>query len=380
MRELHEGIELLEEERDGGAFIWRNWDKWVDRCEEVICWLDRQILENKQGPVRSRAEEWKQRGLICGVEWPIFRKTVNRYRKWLYDQHRGPAGIRQRLVFAHNDTQYGNLLRLEPSGESPLLLPENSHKQLVVIDFEYASANVPGLEFANHFTEWCYDYHDASKPYALRANRYPTVEEQYRFLKAYVQHHAPLPPSISASPVTSSTPGPTSSISSFVLDSRAPPAQYAEDEARREKLAENEIERLRHETRMWRVANSAQWVAWGIVQAKVPGMNEALEAKKSGTPRPTEPSDLDSPPLHSSHAQLHSDPLSPEMKELALDAHNKRPVEEEGAQEDGEDEFDYLGYAQERAMFFWGDVLQLGITKEEDLPAELLGKVKVVAY
>jgi choline kinase len=38
-----------------------------------------------------------------------------------------------------------------PEGESPLLLPMNEHKRLVVIDFEYANANVPGLEFANHF-------------------------------------------------------------------------------------------------------------------------------------------------------------------------------------------------------------------------------------
>jgi choline kinase len=38
-----------------------------------------------------------------------------------------------------------------PEGESPLLLPANKHKQLVVIDFEYANANLPGLEFANHF-------------------------------------------------------------------------------------------------------------------------------------------------------------------------------------------------------------------------------------
>lgn len=38
-----------------------------------------------------------------------------------------------------------------PEGESPLLLPANQHKQLVVIDFEYANANLPGLEFANHF-------------------------------------------------------------------------------------------------------------------------------------------------------------------------------------------------------------------------------------
>lgn len=42
-----------------------------------------------------------------------------------------------------------------PEGESPLLLPANKHKQLVVIDFEYANANLPGLEFANHFVSLC---------------------------------------------------------------------------------------------------------------------------------------------------------------------------------------------------------------------------------
>jgi choline kinase len=40
---------------------------------------------------------------------------------------------------------------MTPEGESPLMLPANEHKQLIVIDFEYANANLPGLEFANHF-------------------------------------------------------------------------------------------------------------------------------------------------------------------------------------------------------------------------------------
>lgn len=40
---------------------------------------------------------------------------------------------------------------MEPATESPLLLPANEHKQLIVIDFEYSSANTRGLEFANHF-------------------------------------------------------------------------------------------------------------------------------------------------------------------------------------------------------------------------------------
>lgn len=267
-----------------------------------------------------------------------------------------------------------------------MLLPANEHKQLIVIDFEYASANVPGLEFANHFTEWCYDYHSSTKPYGLNASRYPRPEEQYRFLKAYVQHRPPIQHRPSVSPVTSSTPGPSSSsISAFMLDTRAPPAQIAEEERHREQQLEGEIQRLLHETRMWRVANSAQWVAWGIVQAKVPGMDEALEAQKNGTPKPEKRSSQDS------QTQLHldSEPLSPEMARLARDAHDKRPTsrddEAEGGRDDDEEEqeeegFDYLGYAQERAMFFWGDMLQLGLVKREDLPRELLKNVKVVEY
>lgn len=62
-----------------------------------------------------------------------------------------PLNPKAEVPLTLSQTQYGNLLRLEPSGESPLLLPANEHKQLVVIDFEYASANTPGLEFANHF-------------------------------------------------------------------------------------------------------------------------------------------------------------------------------------------------------------------------------------
>lgn len=160
-----------------------------------------------------------------------------------------------------------------------------------------------------------------------------------------------------------------------MLDSRAPPAQLAEEEEQRDEMLESEIARLSTETRRWRVANSAQWVAWGIVQAKVAGMDEALEARKGGTPKPEDM--MSQSPQHKQF-QLDSDPLSEEMAEVAQDARDKRPVEEEG--QDGEEEFDYLGYAQERAMFFWGDVLQLGIVKREDLPQELLKKVKFVEY
>lgn len=181
------------------------------------------------------------------------------------------------------------------------------------------------------------------------------------------------------SPMTSSAPGPTSSISSFMLDSRAPSAQIAEEEKQRDEALSREIKRLSSETRMWRIANSAQWVAWGIVQAKVPGMDEALEAQKNSTPKAEEMISQQATP----QAHPDSDPLTPETAGLEHDAEDKRPESREAAPEEGQDEeeeFDYLGYAQERAMFFWGDVLQLGIVKREELPEELLQKAKIVEY
>ncbi|KAL8793131.1 MAG: hypothetical protein Q9195_004243 [Heterodermia aff. obscurata] len=408
MRELHDGIDLLDEERDRGPFIWQNWDKWVQRCEEVISQLDQQVLlrDQKSGP--RRAEVFGKSGLVCGVEWSIFRQTVDRYRQWLDEQHGGPGGVREHLVFAHNDTQYGNLLRLQPSGESPLLTPANEHKQLVVIDFEYASANVPGLEFANHFvisrllfwrsranlyqTEWCYNYHDAERSHALDHDRYPTLGEQKRFLKAYVQHRPHLQHS-SPRLTAATTPGPTSSISSFMLDSRGQPSQYREEELRREEATEAEIRRLLHQTRLWRVANSAQWVAWGIVQAKVPVSRKASLAQNErglhtleGTSGTHEQGNMTLPASDTLILEATSSaqgPYGERPEGLAAESFTNGadiPDNDGDDEEEDDDEFDYLAYARDRAMFFWGDVLQLGIVQREDLPAELLENVKIVEY
>ncbi|KAJ9629519.1 hypothetical protein H2203_001893 [Taxawa tesnikishii (nom. ined.)] len=326
MRELHEGIELLEKERNDGAFVWRNWDNWVQRVEEVVSWCDKSDLTSA-------------RGHVCGVEWPFFRQTVEKYRAWLEAQYGGVDKIREKLVFAHNDvsicpketayvlirsrltfllqTQYGNILRLLPSGESPLLLPANTHKQLIVIDFEYANANTPGLEFANHFTEWCYNYHDPVAPYACNTAAYPTPEEQDRFVRAYVRHrpqfNATTPKLSAQTPTSSSFPfptidrnerpsGPTHSINSFMLDARAPPTGHPASSSTSgmsgmsgsvttepfatpaDQAAEDaEVAQLLKETRLWRLANTAMWIAWGIIQAKVPGMPASFPPAEAAT-------------------------------------------------------------------------------------------------
>ena len=230
-------------------------------------------------------------------------------------------------------------------------------------------------------SEWCYNYHDPEKPYAFNAKNYPTLDEQRRFLKAYIQHH-PFPTTPTMSPAA----GPSSSISSFFLDSRVPPAQILEEESRRNEALDKNIQQLMHEIRIWRIALSAQWVAWGIVQATVPGMGSAEQQEFSSPPVDGEAKIDDT--TNAQVAVPASDDVDPD---LANDATHKRP---EGLvaesltkgedppleKEDDGEEFDYLSYAQERAMFFWGDVLQLGILEKESLPAELLDKVKFVDH
>ena len=178
-----------------------------------------------------------------------------------------------------------------------------------------------------------------------------------------------------------------------MLDSRSQPSQYREDELCREEATEAEIERLLHQTRLWRIANSAQWVAWGIVQAKVPGSSKASLAQNgrgvpsldttsgtheqgSLTPRTSETLVLEATgPAQGAHDERPRD-LAAETLAKGLDM----PDEDANDEENEDDEFDYLAYARERAMFFWGDVLQLGIVQREDLPVELLGNVKMVEY
>ncbi|KXT12587.1 hypothetical protein AC579_2106 [Pseudocercospora musae] len=371
MRELHDGVELLETERDDGPFVFRNWDKWLDRVEQIVTWMDEQLTQLGPGSKPTGSKTWLRRGYICGVPWPEFRAVVEKYRDWLKCQYGGAKQIRDKLVFAHNDTQYGNILRMVPTGESPLLLPANTHKQLVVIDFEYASANTRGLEFANHFTEWGYNYHDEKKPYAFLPQMYPNPEEQDRFIRSYVRHRPQFNVSTpKMAPADPETPGdmsrrPTTSISDFMLDARNPQqplaasATLSEEEVARKAAEDGAVKRLMEETRWWRLANSAQWIAWGLVQAKVPGM-PAFDATSPGPQSEGETAEE----LLGERAEVY--------KEMVQGQQGENVEEDE--------EFDYLGYAQHRAMFFWGDAIQLGLVKPEDLPEETREKIKTVPY
>ncbi|KAF8527906.1 choline kinase cytoplasm [Hysterangium stoloniferum] len=110
-----------------------------------------------------------------GVEW-------ERYWVWLMAWEREHG--RSPRVFAHNDTQYGNLLRLKKLGKG-----EAPHHRIIVVDFEYASLNPAAFDIGNHFHEWTADYH-GTRPHELDVSQYPSKEERYNFYGGYLETSA----------------------------------------------------------------------------------------------------------------------------------------------------------------------------------------------
>ena len=142
------------------------------------------------------------------------------------------------------------------------------------------------------------------------------------------------------------------------------------------------------ETKLWRIANSAMWVAWGIVQANVPGLPnlDAADGAANGTTENSTASALDG-----ATAEIRAEAEVEKDEDPAVSTKGTEPRDEAKpeiqldqdtdlykAQED--EEFDYLAYAQDRAMFVWGDLVGMGLVKKEELPETLRNRMKIVEY
>ena len=246
-------------------------------------------------------------------------------------------------------------------------------------------------------TEWCYDYHDPTHSYACNTALYPRPEEQQKFIKAYIRHRAP---AMSAAPT--STPGPRTSASSMAssrtntydslssLPSRTrqsstasmqmlTPSAFQPEEDNRLTRTESpaqiedrpdmdefsidaQVKQLMQEAQLWRLANTAQWVAWGIVQARVPGLEDYGTAKDKGE--------------HAGNASSKS------HDECQLGEEKESDDDEEEAPEtdDESEEFDYLRYARSRAMFFWSDCVRMGFVKAGDLPKSVRDDIRIIPH
>lgn len=185
-----------------------------------------------------------------------------------------------------------------------------------------------------------------------------------------------------------------------MLDARNPSSTESMQNTEAESTAaeDKEVAKLLHETRIWRLANSAQWVAWGIVQAKVPGIPDfSRPVSAQETPRavanisasreqmtPTDEKNevelLINGETQNGVSADDDAAWKNEVEAIREDIRSKRPDPVEENDEAEEEEFDYLAYARDRAMFFWGDALKLGLVEESELPEDVVKNAKTMDY
>ena len=175
------------------------------------------------------------------------------------------------------------------------------------------------------------DYHAllAPTPHTIHHDLYPTIEEQRNIIRAYVEYR-PLPyviPTESSVREQLLTSGPRRHSTSTVNLDRLAKLSKEEQEA-----INKEVDGLVADAKNWRASASCQWALWGIVQANVPG----VQITENGE-------------------------ALPEGDEASNGGEEKEGEEEE------EDEFDYIKYAEQKAMIFWGDMLIHGLVSEEEL-------------
>lgn len=140
------------------------------------------------------------------------------------------------------------------------------------------------------------------------------------------------------------------------------------------------------ETRLWRLANSAMWTAWGIVQAHVPGLPDFdAEDKKAKTSESAAALESATTEMRAeAEAETEEDKkeglVSKEKAEETREAKTEGDEDADIFKSQDEEEFDYLAYAQDRAMFLWGDAIRMGLIKAEELPEEVRQSVRMVEY
>lgn len=166
----------------------------------------------------------------------------------------------------------------------------------------------------------------------------------------YLTHRPGAPAGGSASPAIHGRHATT--ITPLSLDDNPDGPSWQQVQSNEEEL-ETKVRDLMRQIRLWRVMNSAQWVAWGIVQAKAPGMEQGIAELAAAN-------DGDSKDGHDGSG-------NGDTKKLPADG----DVDEE--------DFDYLAYAQDRALFFWSDLLAMNLVNPDELPAPMVEHLRARA-
>uniref|UniRef100_A0A915L771 Choline kinase n=1 Tax=Romanomermis culicivorax TaxID=13658 RepID=A0A915L771_ROMCU len=146
-------------------------------CEALERWIERLRLCSPSFslPINTTIDK-----ISNGTNFKVRVVDLDELQAHLYTIKSAISRSTSPVVFCHNDLQEGNIL----------LPKENCDKDLVVIDFEYASYNYRAFDFANHFCEWSISYgHDESPHYEIDMENFPSHEAQKRFIREYLKEN-----------------------------------------------------------------------------------------------------------------------------------------------------------------------------------------------
>mmetsp|Transcript_35501 Transcript_35501/g.59831 ORF Transcript_35501/g.59831 Transcript_35501/m.59831 type:complete len:393 (+) Transcript_35501:223-1401(+) len=136
------------------------------------------------------------------------------------------AKVPSRVVFAHCDLQYGNIMESEDEAAIP--------PGAVFIDYEYAMTAERGYDIGNHFNEWAGDYH-TSTPHVLHFDRRPNADQRRAFCTAYLRA-----------------------------------AHKLQTDHQSDDVSDAQVEALCREAEEYGLAGQLHWGLWGLMQANVP--------------------------------------------------------------------------------------------------------------
>ncbi|KAJ3375766.1 hypothetical protein GGF31_002970 [Allomyces arbusculus] len=148
----------LADRRNADPEIWATLDKYLSMADPAL------------GPILETYPDRTARAQRA-VHVPTLRSLLAKIRVAL-DSH-----LKAATVFAHNDLQYGNVLRHHVNGE------------IILVDYEYSSFNYRAFDFGNHFCEWMADYH-GDEPHVLDPRAAPSERQRHLFLEAYAKAYA----------------------------------------------------------------------------------------------------------------------------------------------------------------------------------------------
>jgi thiamine kinase-like enzyme len=199
--------------------IWYNVDKWYPMAMRVVTEIYKRKPESREGlrafdmhKLEAEIQELKQVLETLNNEIVFAHNDVSCLVSKLDQYH----GTHTNSII--QQTQYGNILRMN-----------DEDSEIVLVDYEYAGYNFAAFDIGNHWCEWTANYH-AEDPALLHFEKYPTHEEQLRFVRAYIREREN-----------------SKNLTNEDLEEKA--------------------EALASDSRKWSVASHLMWGLWGLVQA-----------------------------------------------------------------------------------------------------------------